>query len=304
MQIKAKIRPWQITVTVFVCALLALNAATHTLHTYHWFTLLAIPAAFLSGERGRCFFFDWLPLFLFWVGYDRLRLLQWFLLGRVAVEWPYALEKTMFGWISGGSIPPHSARQWLAARSGTLMGSTLKWSAQIVYLSQIFTVPSLMLCWWILGWSRQSFRQRFVRHLYAFTALNAMGLITYLLVPVAPPWWVTIWGMVQPSAELVSKTQVSGGMDGKLIQETIKTAPDWFAAIPSLHGAYPVLLLLLARRNGNLSTQAAIWIYIATMWISCVVLNQHYLIDLIAGALAALAAWQVGDWLYARKYSP
>ncbi len=298
-----KFHPWQIMLSAFVCGFLLLNAATHTFHTYHWFTLLAIPAAFLAGEQGRRFFFDWIPLFLFWIGYDRLRLLQPFLLGRIAVEWPYALERTMFGWLGGESIPPHSARQWLAGRSGTLIGSTLSWSTQIVYLSQIFTVPALMLCWWILGWSRESCRQRFVRHLYSLTALNAVGLIGYLLLPLAPPWWVSIWGMAQPSAELVARTQVSGGMDGRLIQEMIETAPDWFAAIPSLHGAYPVLLLLLAWRHRNAWALCAISVYMAAMWASCVVLNQHYIIDLIAGAMAAFAAWRIGDRLYFRKYS-
>ena len=107
---KHRTQAWQLAVCAFVCAYLALGVATHSVRGYHWFMLLAVPAALLSAERGRRFFLDWAPLFAFWLVYDRLRLLQPLLYSRVAVEGPYSLERALFGWIANGAIPAHEAQ--------------------------------------------------------------------------------------------------------------------------------------------------------------------------------------------------
>jgi membrane-associated phospholipid phosphatase len=80
-------------------------------------------------------------------------------------------------------------------------------------------------------------------------------------------------------------------MPGALIQGMIRNASQWFAAVPSLHGAYPVLLALLLPKKKNGLVLAGIVLYACAMWTATVVLNQHYVIDLVAGALLALVAW-------------
>ena len=84
---------------------------------------------------------------------------------------------------------------------------------------------------------------------------------------------------------------IATAMPGTLIQGMIRYASQWFAAMPSLHGAYPVLLLLLFPRKRNRLALAGIGVYACAMWTATIVLNQHYVIDLVAGALLALAAW-------------
>lgn len=89
-------------------------------------------------------------------------------------------------------------------------------------------------------------------------------------------------------------------MDGAIIRETIKTAPNWFAAVPSLHGGYPVLLLLLLWRERSRRAILAALTYGSVMWIATVALNQHYVIDLLAGAAVAFFAFalseRIGSW--------
>jgi hypothetical protein len=294
---KQRFQFWQLAVTFGVVAYLALGAATHTLKLYHWFLLLAIPGAMLAAERGRRFFIDWLPLFAFWLGYDRLRLVQPLLLSRVAVEIPYKLESWLFGWLFAGETPPHALRAWLSAHAGDLAGQTISLAAQLIYLSHIFIFPLLMLFWWLRSVWFGASREIFVRHLKAFTILNGLAILTYLLLPVAPPWWVSIHAAAQPTAQLVAQTNIATAMDGALIQKTIATAPMWFGAVPSLHGAYPVLFFLLAMRRGNFRQLAAIALYGAAMWFSTVALNQHYMIDLLAGAGVAYAAYWLSERL-------
>ena len=64
--------------------------------------------------------------------------------------------------------------------------------------------------------------------------------------------------------------------------------------VPSLHGAYPVLLLLLGWQRRSRFSLAIIGVYGRAMRAATVVLNQHYIVDLLAGALlSAMAAWIV-----------
>jgi hypothetical protein len=246
----------------------------------------------VSGDRGRRFFVDWSPLFAFWLVYDRLRLIQPLLYARVAVESPFLIERAAFGWLARGDVPAHGAHTWLASQYGTT-ATSIEWAAQIVYFSHLFVVPLVIAALWMLGVSRQEHRVSFLRHIRAFTVLNFGAIVVYLLLPVAPPWWVTLNGMSQPTAELVTQANIAAAMHGTLIQGMIGNASQWFAAVPSLHGAYPVLLLLLFPSSKNRLAFGLAALYGGAMWASTVVLNQHYVIDLFAGALLALVAWLV-----------
>lgn len=298
--LKRSAEPWRLAVYAFVLGFLALSVATNTLRVYHYFLVLAIPGAMVADDRGRRFFLDWSPLFACWITYDRMRLVQPSLLGRVAVEWPYAVERALFGWMAGGQVPPHALRDWLATHADSPIVASVSTTAQIVYFSHLFAYPLLFLVWWIKGrWDAATY-ERFSRHIKAFTILNALGFLCYVLIPVAPPWWISAHGFAQPDSMLVASTDLTLAMDGDLIQRMIKTAPHWFAAVPSLHGGYPVLLLLLARTGGSRAWIVAVVAYGAAMWLSTVALNQHYVVDLLAGALTAVAAYWLGERLFAK----
>jgi len=289
--VRERIQTWQIVVCATVSGYLALGVATHSIRGYHWLMLLAIPAALWAWRIGRQFFVDWAPLFAFWMVYDRLRLVQPHLLDRVAVKTPYLLELWAFGWMTGGEVPAHAARAWLASHSDMPVWAAASWTAQLIYLSHVVILPLLFLPWWWKGRRNETYRRRFTLHMRGFFALHLLGICVYLLLPVAPPWWVGLYGMAQPSAELLAQTKMSAAMDGVIVQRLIQNASHWFAAVPSLHGAYPVLLLLLSIKDRSRVRIALLSVYTAAMWITTVVLNQHYIVDLLAGAVIAAIAW-------------
>ena len=137
----------------------------------------------------------------------------------------------------------------------------------------------------------------------AFAYLNFAAIVVYLLLPVAPPWWVSLNGLAQPTLELLAQMKISAAMDGKLVTALIRNAAQWFAAVPSLHGAYPVLLVLMAWRERRRLMLGALMVYTLAMWTATIVLNQHYVIDLLAGGLMAGAAWLIGEWQARRAAS-
>jgi hypothetical protein len=301
-----RVHGWQVAVCVAIVAYLAIAAATGTIRIYHFFLLVLIPFTFLAEEATKTFLVDWAPLMAFWLGYDRLRLFQRILFHRVAVEWPYKLEHASFSWLGGGEVPAHAWREWLAGHSG-VFGSSLLLIAQLVYLSHLFVFPFLMMVLWIRSRTDSRSRDLFGRHVRAFTVLHVLAVATYILLPVAPPWWVTIHGGAMPTPQLVAQTDIRSALDGTISQGLISNASQWFAAIPSLHGAYPVLLMLLAPRRTAPVAIAGIGVYGLAMWLTTVVLNQHYFIDLFAGLVAAVLAYIIGDFinkLWSRERHP
>jgi membrane-associated phospholipid phosphatase len=279
-----------VTVCAVISVYLALGVATHSLRLYHWAILAAAPMAFVASNRGRRFFLDWLPLFAFWMVYDRLRLLQPLLYERVSVKGPYLIECGLFGWLAGGEAPAHAAHAWLVAHSATSYGAVIGWAAQLVYFSYLFILPAHLAVWWWRGGRHAGDRQSFVRHLSAFTLLHAVALLLYISLPVAPPWWVSLHGMAQPTADLVARTNMADAMDGVIVQGMIKNAAQWFGAVPSLHAAYPMLLFALSIGRRSRIAVATLAVYSAAMCITTVILNQHYIIDLLAAAMAVAVA--------------
>jgi hypothetical protein len=286
-----RIQRWKVIVCLGIALYFGLAATTHTIRFYHWLILLIIPAVLLAAERGQRFFFDWSPLFAFWLAYDCLRLLQPTMLSRVFVSGPFSIEQSLFGWIGGDGIPAHSAKSWLAVHATNPFWSGFQFIEQIVYLSHLFLFPAVLVFLWVMGIQDAGRRQQFVSFMSGLTILNVLGILGYVLVPTAPPWWVSIHGPLQPTLALIAQTDVAMGMDGPIIRHMIATAPQWFAAIPSMHGAYPLLLLFLGQRyRFQKSILLMIAGYGALMWTATVVLNQHYIIDLlIGGALAVFA---------------
>ena len=199
----------------------------------------------------------------------------------------------MFGWLSGGQAPAHAAHAWLVAHSATSYGVVIGWAGQLVYFSYLFILPAHLAFWWWRAGRLSVDRRSFVRHMSAFTVLHAVALLLYVSLPVAPPWWVSLHGMAQPTAELVAGTNMADAMDGVIVQRMIRNAAQWFGAVPSLHAAYPMLLFALSIRRRSRIVVATLGVYSVAMCITTVILNQHYIIDLLAAGMVVAGAWML-----------
>lgn len=72
------------------------------------------------------------------------------------------------------------------------------------------------------------------------------------------------------------------------------------SAMPSLHVAHAVLLILLARNHGKLLTNMAAG-YAIIILIGSVHLGWHYAVDGYFAAIATLALWRASGWWVSRK---
>ena len=240
-----------------------------------------------SGRAGaRRFLRDWFPLLLFWIGYDAMRDFADQIMPRVAVILPYALEMRLFGWMTGGHVPAIFALTTLASSPWRPLVHSV---AEAFYWSHFVVIPTYMLCLW---WHPPT-PPRFRKFVYGITLLHILTLATYFLYPAAPPWYVFYFGFQQPSPELLTNPAF---LPTPVFFKSLWAAnPNRFAAIPSLHGAYPVFLfLMLGARNRH---RRLVLSYGLGIWLATVVLGHHYIIDLILGALYAwVSAWVVNHY--------
>jgi membrane-associated phospholipid phosphatase len=226
-------------------------------------------------------------MLLFWLGYDIMRVFAASLFGRVAVEEPLRWEEALCR-APDGQIWPFYFTRWLARSGSALWPRLLVPFAGLVYLSHLFVLPLVFL----ISWLKQE-RGLFQRLIWSYAALHALTFAIWFTYPAAAPWWVYENGFVQPTlAHSIPLTVPAGSTLFALFQFNANR----FAAIPSLHAAYPLLLVLILALDGARARWLVLaGVYAACMWFSLVFLNQHYVIDLLLGAAtvpgALLIAW-------------
>ena len=228
----------------------------------------------------------------YWIIYDSMRIVPNYMVNPVHIAEPYYLEKYWFGLTAsdGQRVTLNEYfRQHTTAFLDVLSG--------LFYLNWV-PVP-LIFGFWLL----QNDKPLFVRFSYGFLFTNLLGFFIYYLYPAAPPWYVEQYGF-----EIRNSTP--GNPAGllnfdaffgiQLFTEMYKKSANVFAAIPSLHSAYPVLCLLYGWRLQKKWLNVLFTIFVAGIWFAAVYTRHHYVIDVLAGGIVAVAGYMLFEYLSAR----
>ena len=266
-------------------------------------------AAVLLG-RGRLFFRDWIPFIVLLLAYELMR--------GVAddVGLPLHAEDLIMAerLFSLGVLPTQVLQDALRPASGP---DLIALGATIVYMLHFALPLATGFVLWL--WRRPQYYD-FVA---ALILLSVTAFVTYLLLPAAPPWYAAREGLLdgpdglpviaylKPGAfeELASAL----GFDGRYLYSFVfgSVNPNLVAAFPSLHVAYPVLTFLVLRRAFGRVGWLALG-YAALVTFSVVYTGDHWVIDAVAGAAYACAAYyvvvhlpgRIRAWRAARSITP
>lgn len=253
--------------------------------------LVALGLAAVLIGRGRLFLRDWIPFIGLFFAYELMRGYADNFGASVHVADILGLERSLFF----GYLPTQVLQDWLHPATGTDLVAVV---ATIFYFLH-FPLPIAV---GFFLWLRR--RRAFYDFVAALIVLSMAGFVTFLLLPVAPPWWAAQHGYVagpnglpaiaylkQDGFDALARTF---GFEGSYIYSyTIYDInPNQVAAFPSLHAGYPFLAFLFARRFfGRIG-----WLmlgYAACVWFSVVYLADHYVVDVIGGVVYASAAYWV-----------
>ena len=263
------------------------------------FGILLLGGALVLGQ-GKAFIRDWAPFLLLLFGYELMRGIADNMAdigslsredhGRVLVQPLIDAEKLLFF----GELPT----LWLQDK--LFVEGTTHWYDAVAALTYMFHFV-LPLAFGFLLWARD--RPLFRRFTLTLLAMSYAAFVLFMLFPAAPPWLAAQWGYMEgverPSYQAYKLFLPQRFADVDTFRLWTQASPNPVAALPSLHAAFPWLVLLFAvqtfGRWGYLTL-----IYNVALWFSVVYLSQHWFVDVLAGMALATVAWWGMGWFFDR----
>ena len=140
--------------------------------------------------------------------------------------------------------------------------------------------------------------------LLVFSLMTAALLadFAFVLAPTAPPWLAEQHGYITGVHPILKQSLANMHMSTLAAAEGDRTKYDITAAMPSLHTAFALLCFFVARR-AQMSRVAvgALALNAAAVLFTIVYTGEHYVSDVIAGSLFAIAVWRLTLALVARR---
>jgi hypothetical protein len=231
---------------------------------------------------------EWLPFFGLLVAYDFLRGAVSVVPERAHVAAQVAFDKA----IAGGHVPTAWLQQHLWSATHIHWYDYGVWA---VYMTHFFAVWVVAAILWRVS------RPRFRRYVALTIVLTLGAFLTYWLYPAQPPW------LGGGSAQLSAIDRIVPLVWGHLGVGTVQSAYEngslvnTVAAMPSLHAAYPMMLLLFFWSAGR-AARIGLGAYTLAMAFALVYGGEHFVLDIVAGwAMAGVAYALVERALRARN---
>jgi membrane-associated phospholipid phosphatase len=130
--------------------------------------------------------------------------------------------------------------------------------------------------------------ERFPRAARQMAAVFDLGCAVYFAVPTAPPWWSSEQGLTGEEVRriMVEVGEPTWGRAWERMYDALGGNP--WAAMPSLHFATSLAAALSLSEAGKVEGAVG-WGYAGTLGFGLVYLGEHYVTDLLAGALLVAA---------------
>jgi inositol phosphorylceramide synthase catalytic subunit len=279
-------------------AYLALMARLGTTSASHWALAAVLVAGPLVPPRLRDVLRDAIPFLLFVAIYDALGLVRVHVAaGGVHTFWPYWLDRALFG------VPSRAGPLSLNELFARHHWAGVDLVAGLVYLAYIYVVA---ICAIFLGIIDRSPAGRWrLRALgWTFLGVNLAAFTTYLLLPVAPPWYVATHGFGPVDVNAVASPAALVRWDAltgiPYFASFYSRSSDVFGAMPSMHCAYPTLLLLYVAELRRPRLLALMVVFQLLTCFSAVYLQHHYVLDVLVGTSYAIIGYRLERWLTAR----
>jgi membrane-associated phospholipid phosphatase len=212
---------------------------------------------------------------------------------------PHALELIAFDRAVFGEVPT----LWL--QHHLYDPAHLRWYdivASIVYFSHFVTALIVAVVLWLRN------RERWAAFVRRWFFLCAIGLATYFAYPAAPPWWAARYGLLDPVARISTRGWTALGQHsaGNMLNVLQKDAANPVAAMPSLHSAFALLVVVFFLPSVRRRWWPLLLAYPLAMTFTLVYCGEHYMLDVFVGwAYVGIAFLVVGlaERLW-RRYRP
>jgi hypothetical protein len=234
---------------------------------------------FYISEGTRRFILGFSIFIVYWILFDYMKAFPNYLFNAVHIKDLYGLEKSLFGiHYHGLTLTPN---EYCKLNSNAFLDV-------LTGLFYLMWVPVPLAFATYLFFKN---KEQFVRFSLTFVWVNLLGFVLYYAFPAAPPWYVQEHGF-----EFIAKT--AGNTAGlarfdhyfniTLFQGIYSKGSNVFAAMPSLHSSYPVIVAYYGLKNKLGKINIFFFIVMTGIWFSAIYTSHHYTLDVLAGISCAI----------------
>lgn len=256
----------------------------------HFLLIALFLLLFFVNTKTRKLAVGLLPFLIFGISYDWMRVYPNYLVNPIDVEGLYNLEKALFGITVNGAvlIPCEYFNLHTTAIADFLAG--------IFYLGW---VPVPVAFGLYLYFKKD--RDMFLRFAMVFLFVNLLGFTCYYIHPAAPPWYAMNYGfepILNTPGNMAGLVRFDELIGFPLFNSIYGRNANVFAAVPSLHSAYLVVVLFYAvKKKCNWGILSVVTIFLFGIWFTAVYTSHHYIIDVLLGVLCAVTGIVVFEFV-------
>lgn len=241
--------------------------------------LLLANGLFYASKVTRKFFIAYLTFLVYWVIFDYMKAFPNYRYNTVHMADLYNFEKHLFGiHFNGILLTPN---EYLKLNSTAFLDVT----SGIFYLCWIPVPFGFGIYLFITN------RRQCLEFLIAFVVVNLVGFVIYYAYPAAPPWYIQDHGytlITNTGENVAGLIRFDNYFHAKIFQSIYTKGSNVFAAMPSLHSAYPIVVFYYAVKNRLYSASVVFGIVMVGIWFGAVYTSHHYVLDVLAGIACAI----------------
>ncbi len=269
-----------LTVTILSVAYLFISYLVVGFKSDQLVLIAIFNSCYYSSAISRKFILGFSVFAVYWILFDYMKAIPNYNFNPVHIADLYNHEKAIFGIkFNGKLLTPNE--YWRI--NGT---TTLDIIGGLFYLCWI-PVP--------LGFAAFMFfknRREFLGFVITFFVVNLLGFVIYYSYPAAPPWYVYEHGFIfNPSikAGIGGLARFDHYFNVTIFKSIYTKGSNVFAAMPSLHSSYPVIVVYYGLKNKLGFANILLITVMVGIWFTAVYTSHHYILDVLAGIICAVA---------------
>jgi hypothetical protein len=217
-------------------------------------------------------------IFIYWIIFDYMKAFPNYNYNDVAIGSLYHAEKHLFGITFNNTVL--TPNEYLRLKGSDLLDV----SSGLFYLCWI-PVPLAFAAYMFFRNKKQ-----FIYFALTFVLVNMLGFIVYYAYPAAPPWYIQVHGFkfqALTQGNMAGLSRFDHFFNINLFKSIYTKGSNVFAAMPSLHSSYPVIVLYYGIKNRLGLINIFFAIVMVGIWFTAVYASHHYVLDVLAGILTA-----------------
>lgn len=219
-----------------------------------------------------------LPFIIFWVVFDYMKAFPNYEFNSVAIEQLYDWEKS---WFAIGGLTPN---EFFSQHQHSIFD----------FLSGFFYLTWVPLPIGFAVWLYFKRRDEALHFSANFLWVNILGFAVYYIYPAAPPWYVDQYGfdfVANTPGNTAGLARFDALLGIKLFTSMYEKSSNVFAAMPSLHSAYPLLVLFYGLKLKLGKINLLFLLCCIGIWFGAVYSFHHYFLDVLGGVLCSILGY-------------